>query len=91
MRAYTSQTCHACGTHRSSRVAGGVPVYERGLLRCTEYQANINAAANIAGRVDPWERASRLTRRSAISSPRDGSGCVHRHDPRVRRARHPRR
>ncbi|RRJ29789.1 RNA-guided endonuclease TnpB family protein, partial [Halocatena pleomorpha] len=51
--AYTSQTCHACG-HIGSRRS-------QAAFRCTnaecwvsEYQADINATANIAGRVNPW-------------------------------------
>jgi len=51
--AYTSQTCHACG-HLGSRSS-------QAAFRCTntecwvtEYQADINAAANIAGRLNPW-------------------------------------
>ncbi|MDL0126394.1 transposase [Halobacterium salinarum] len=51
--AYTSQICHACG-HIGSRP-------EQAEFRCTNddcwvsvYQADINAAANIAGRLDPW-------------------------------------
>lgn len=56
--AYTSKTCYVCGHigQRSSQAE----------FRCTnadcwvsEYQADSNAAANIAGRVDPWERACR--------------------------------
>jgi putative transposase len=69
--AYTSQTCHACGYlgSRSSQAA----------FRCTnaecwvsEYQADINAAANIAGRLNPWGES--LPWKSAgDDSPRDGS------------------
>jgi putative transposase len=51
--AYTSQTCHACG-HIGYRG-------KQAEFRCTNddcwvstYQADINAAANIARRVDPW-------------------------------------
>lgn len=54
--AYTSQTCHEWG-HLGPRL-------EQAEFRCTnddcwvsEYQADINAAANIAARVNPWERA----------------------------------
>ena len=71
--AYTSQTCHACG-HLGQRS-------EQAEFRCTnsvcwvtEYQADINAAANIAGRLDPrgesvpWEPGR-------DDSPQDGSAC----------------
>jgi putative transposase len=51
--AYTSQICHACGE------IGTRP--KQAEFRCTNndcwvsvYQADINAAANIAGRLDPW-------------------------------------
>lgn len=51
--AYTSQICHACGQ------LGTRP--EQAEFRCPNddcwlsvYQADINAAANIAGRLDPW-------------------------------------
>ena len=50
---YTSQICHAC--HRIGHRA------EQAEFRCpyddcwvTEYQADINAAANVARRLDPW-------------------------------------
>lgn len=69
--AYTSQTCHACG-HLGRRST-------QAELRCTnadcwvsEYQADLNAAANIAGRVDPWGES--LPWKSAgDDSPQDGS------------------
>jgi putative transposase len=69
--AYTSQTCHACG-HLGSRSS-------QAAFRCTnddcwvtEYQADINAAANIAGRLDPWGES--LPWKPAVDdSPRDGS------------------
>jgi len=71
--AYTSQTCHACGHigPRSSQAA----------FRCTnaecwvtEYQADINAAANIAGRLNPWGESLSL-KPAGDDSPRDGSAC----------------
>ncbi|RXK46986.1 RNA-guided endonuclease TnpB family protein [Halorientalis pallida] len=71
--AYTSQTCHACG-HLGSRSS-------QAAFRCTnedcwvtEYQADINAAANIAGRLDPWGE-SLPWKPASDDSPRDGSGC----------------
>ena len=71
--AYTSQTCHACG-HVGSRSS-------QATFRCTneecwvtEYQADINAAANIAGRLDPWGE-SLPWKPAGDDSPRDGSGC----------------
>ena len=71
--AYTSQTCHACG-HIGRRGS-------QAEFRCTndecwvsEYQADINAAANIAGRLDPWGE-SLPWKPAGDDSPQDGSGC----------------
>ncbi|GAA0241355.1 RNA-guided endonuclease TnpB family protein [Haladaptatus pallidirubidus] len=78
--AYTSKTCHECG-HIGRRSV-------QAEFRCTndecwvsEYQGDINAAANIAGRVDPWgESVPWKPERNDM--PRDGSGrdtaTVHR-------------
>jgi len=70
--AYTSQTCHECG-HLGRRP-------EQAEFRCTnddcwvsEYQADINAAANIVGRVNPWGE-SLPVKSIGDDSPRDGSG-----------------
>ncbi|WP_049997072.1 RNA-guided endonuclease TnpB family protein [Halococcus sediminicola] len=69
--AYTSQTCHACGHigRRSSQAE----------FRCTnadcwvsEYQADLNAASNIASRVDPWGESLPL-KSAGDDSPQDGS------------------
>lgn len=69
--AYTSQTCHAC-RHFGSRP-------HRGTFECanddcwvSEYQADINAAANIAHRADPWGASCELKPDDDDSS-RDGS------------------
>jgi putative transposase len=69
--AYTSQTCHACG-HIGQRG-------EQAEFRCTnaecwvsEYQADLNAASNIAGRVDPWGESLPL-KSAGDDSPQDGS------------------
>ncbi|RRJ28503.1 RNA-guided endonuclease TnpB family protein [Halocatena pleomorpha] len=71
--AYTSQTCHACG-HLGSRSS-------QASFRCTndecwvsKYQADINAAANIAGRLNPWGESLSL-KPTGDDSPRDGSAC----------------
>ncbi len=71
--AYTSQTCHECG-HLGSRSS-------QAAFRCTndecwvsEYQADINAAANIAGRLNPWGESLSL-KPTGDDSPRDGSAC----------------
>ncbi len=70
--AYTSQTCHECG-HIGRRP-------EQAEFRCanpdcwvSEYQADINAAANIAARVNPWGE-SLPVKSVGDDSPRDGSG-----------------
>ncbi|QLG49797.1 RNA-guided endonuclease TnpB family protein [Natrinema halophilum] len=76
---YTSQTCHACG-HIGSRNGDD--------FRCTNddchitvFHADLNAAANIAGRVDPWGE-SLSWEPTGNDSPRDGSArdsaTVHR-------------
>ncbi|MFB6179128.1 MAG: RNA-guided endonuclease TnpB family protein [Halorientalis sp.] len=69
--AYTSQTCHACG-HIGSRSS-------QAQFRCTnpdcwvtEYQADINASANIARRVNPWGERCAL-KPHTDDSLRDGS------------------
>jgi putative transposase len=71
--AYTSQTCHACGNlgRRSAQAE----------FRCTnsecwvtEYQADINAAANIAGRLNPWGE-SVPWKPERDDTPQDGSTC----------------
>ncbi|MGM0387102.1 MAG: RNA-guided endonuclease TnpB family protein [Natrinema limicola] len=70
---YTSQTCHACG-HIGRR--GSQAEFSCTNPECwvTEYQADINAAANIAGRVDPWGE-SVPWKPERDDSPRDGSRC----------------
>jgi len=78
--AYTSQTCHAC--HRLG------PRPEQAEFVClhndcyvSEFQADINAAANIARRANPWGESVRWEP-GHDDSPRDGSACdsatVHR-------------
>jgi putative transposase len=71
--AYTSQTCHACG-HLGSRSSQAEFRCTNDECWVTEYQADINAAANIAGRLNPWGES--LPWKSAgDDSPRDGSAC----------------
>jgi putative transposase len=69
--AYTSQTCHACN-HIGRRP-------RQAEFRCThtecwvsEYQSDINAAAKIASRVNPWGE-SLPWKSAADDSPQDGS------------------
>ncbi|MDG5760260.1 transposase [Natronococcus sp. A-GB1] len=78
--AYTSQTCHACDRlGRRSQQAEFVCPHDD--CHITEFQADINAAANIASRVDPWgESVPWEPERN--DSPRNGSASdsatVHR-------------
>ena len=51
--AYTSQICHACG-HIGTRPSQAEFRCSNSECWVTEYQADINASANIAARVDPW-------------------------------------
>jgi len=69
--AYTSQTCHACG-HLGSRNSQAAFRCTNAECWVTEYQADINAAANIAGRLNPWGE-SLLLKTTGDDSPRDGS------------------
>jgi len=71
--AYTSQICHACGE------IGARP--EQAEFCCTNddcwvsvYQADINAAANIAGRLDPWGESCPWNPDSD-DTPRSGRTC----------------
>ncbi|WP_254831399.1 transposase [Haloglomus salinum] len=78
--AYTSQTCHACKRlGRRGQQAEFVCPHDD--CHVTEFQADINAAANIAGRVDPWGE-SVPWKPERDDSPQDGSGrdtaTVHR-------------
>jgi len=71
--AYTSQTCHACG-HLGSRSSQAEFRCTNSDCWVTEYQADINAAANIAGRLNPWGERCALKPHTS-DSPRDGSAC----------------
>ncbi|WP_312911714.1 transposase [Natronosalvus caseinilyticus] len=70
---YTSQTCHACG-HIGRR--GSQAEFKCTNVEChvSTFQADINAAANIAGRVDPWGE-SVPWKPERDDSPRNGSRC----------------
>jgi len=78
--AYTSQTCHACNRlgRRDEQVEFVCPHDD---CHVTEFQADINAAANIASRVDPWGE-SVPWKPERNDSPRNGSASdsatVHR-------------
>jgi len=71
--AYTSQTCHACGRlGRRDHQAEFVCPHDN--CHVSEFQADINAAANIAGRVNPWGESVRWEP-GRNDTLRDGSGC----------------
>ena len=78
--AYTSQTCHACNRlgHRDEQAEFACPHDD---CHVSEFQADINAAANIASRVNPWGESVRWEP-GCNDSPQDGSGrdtaTVHR-------------
>ncbi|MGB9961567.1 RNA-guided endonuclease TnpB family protein [Halobacterium sp. MBLA0001] len=78
--AYTSQTCHACG-RLGRRVEQAEFVCPHDDCHVSEFQADINAAANIARRANPWGESVRWEP-GRDDSPRDGSACdsatVHR-------------
>ncbi|PSQ55480.1 transposase [Halobacteriales archaeon SW_8_68_21] len=78
--AYTSQTCHACGRlGRRDKQAEFVCPHDD--CHVSEFQADINAAVNIARRANPWGESVRWEP-GRDDSPRDGSACdsatVHR-------------
>ncbi|MFC7323773.1 RNA-guided endonuclease TnpB family protein [Halorubrum rutilum] len=85
--AYTSQTCHACG-HLGSRSSQAAFRCTNDECWVTEYQADINAAANIAGRLNPWGE-SLAWKPAGDDSPGDGSGCDTTMEHRAA-SRHPR-
>ncbi len=78
--AYTSQTCHACNRLGRRREQAEF-VCPHDDCHVSEFQADINAAANIAGRANPWGESIRWEP-GRDDSPRDGSACdsatVHR-------------
>ncbi|MGB9954745.1 RNA-guided endonuclease TnpB family protein (plasmid) [Haloarcula marismortui] len=77
--AHTSQTCHACG-HIGTRDGDDFRCQNNG-CHITVFHADLNAAANIAGRVDPWGE-SLSWEPTGNDSPWDGSArdsaTVHR-------------
>lgn len=78
--AYTSQTCHACSRlGRRDEQAEFVCPHDD--CHVSEFQADINAGANIARRANPWGESVRWEP-GRDDSPQDGSACdsatVHR-------------
>ena len=78
--AYTSQTCHAC-CRLGRRTEQAEFMCPHDDCHISEFQADINAAANIASRANPWGESVRWEP-GRDDSPRDGSACdsaiVHR-------------
>ncbi|ELY92127.1 RNA-guided endonuclease TnpB family protein [Natrinema altunense] len=70
---YTSQTCHACG-YIGSRGSQAAFKCTNAACHVSTFQADINAAANIAARVDPWGE-SVPWKPERDDSPRNGSRC----------------
>ncbi|QLD88107.1 IS200/IS605 family element transposase accessory protein TnpB [Natronomonas salina] len=71
--AYTSQTCHACNRlGRRSQQAEFVCSNDD--CHVSGFQADINAAANIASRVNPWGESVRWEP-GRDDSPQDGCAC----------------
>lgn len=71
--AYTSQTCHAFA-HIGSRSGQAEFRCTNDSCWVTTYQADLNAAVNIANRLDPWGESLPL-KPAGDDSPRDGSAC----------------
>lgn len=70
---YTSKTCHSC-KHVGSRPQQAEFKCKNPECHVSTFQADINASANIARRVDPWGE-SLPWKQAGDDSPRDGSGC----------------
>jgi IS605 OrfB family transposase len=77
---YTSKTCHSC-KHIGYRPRQAEFTCKNPECHVSTFQADVNASANIARRVDPWGE-SLPWKQAGDDSPRDGSGCdtatVHR-------------
>ena len=69
---YTSRTCHAC-QHVGYRNGDEFRCQNDGCW-VSEYHADINAAVNIADRLDPWGE-SLPVKAADDDIPRDGSAC----------------
>jgi len=72
--AYTSQICHACG-HVGRRDSQAEFRCSNEHCHVSTFQADINAAANIARRANPWGESVPLDKAERDDSPRDGRGC----------------
>jgi putative transposase len=70
---YTSKTCHSC-KHVGYRPRQAEFKCKNPECHVSTFQADINASANIARRVDPWGE-SLPWKQADDDSPQDGSGC----------------
>ena len=70
---YTSKTCHSC-KHIGYRPRQAEFTCKNPECHVSTFQADINASANIARRVDPWGE-SLPWKQAGDDSPRDGSRC----------------
>jgi len=70
---YTSKTCHSC-KHIGHRPRQAEFKCKNPECHVSTFQADINASANIARRVDPWGE-SLPWKQAGDDSPQDGSGC----------------
>ena len=80
--AYTSQVCHAC-RHMGRRDSQAVFRCPNEACHISTFQADINAAANIARRANPWGESVPLDQAGRNDSPQDGRGCDTATTPRV--------
>lgn len=85
--AYTSQICHACQRvgHRPAQAAFRCPYTD---CWVSEYQADINAAANTAHRLDPWGESLPVDKREGDDVPGSGASVTTPQDT-SRREGHP--
>ncbi|WP_254538607.1 transposase [Halomarina litorea] len=70
---YTSQTCHSC-KHVGYRPRQAEFTCKNPECHVSTFQADINASANIARRVNPWGE-SLPWKQAGDDSPQDGSRC----------------
>ena len=70
---YTSQTCHSC-KHIGYRPRQAEFKCKNSECHVSTFQADINASANIARRVDPWGE-SLPWKQAGDDSPQDGCRC----------------
>jgi IS605 OrfB family transposase len=72
--AYTSQVCHAC-RYVGQRNSQAVFRCLNAACHISTFQADINAAANIARQANPWGESVPLDQAGRDDSPQDGRSC----------------